>query len=58
MENHFKKGDMVWRLDENGKHKDDVPVAVITDEWILCGTPVVWLDGFSACHSTDMLEKA
>ena len=49
---------MVWRLDENGKHKDDVPIAVITDERILCGTPVVWLDGFSACHSTDMLEKA
>lgn len=41
MENHFKKGDMVWRLDENGKHKDDAPVAVITDERILCGTPVV-----------------
>lgn len=54
----IKKGDLVYRLDEDGNRKDDTPIRVCTDVTILCGTPVVWLEGHSACHDITMLEKA
>lgn len=53
----IKRGDLVYRLDEDGNRKDDTPVRVRTDVTILCGTPVVWLEGYSACHDITMLEK-
>lgn len=54
----IKRGDLVYRLDEDGNRKDDTPIRVCTDVTILCGTPVVWLEGHSACHDITMLEKA